>query len=91
MKFEYPQLPELITRGQMVLVHKQILCCKKRHAPPTEVLQKDRKAWMDIDKVMEKWLKEMRQEVRRRRNEFWECKKSTETKGAGWILELAKD
>ena len=76
----------------MVLVNKQILCCKKRQAPPTEVLrQKTKKYGMDINKCMEKPLKEMRQEVRRRQTEFWECRKLTETERSEWIIKLAKD
>ena len=64
----------------MVPVHKQRMCCKKRRSPSTEVLRKKtEKDGMDTDKYLEKPLKEMRQEVRRRRNEFWKCKKLTET------------
>ena len=67
MKFGYAHSPELTTGGQMVLVHKQILDCKMRRAQPTEALQEQTgKYGVDVDKAMEKLLKEMQQEVRRR-------------------------
>ena len=53
--------------------------------------KKTEKYGMDINKYLKKTLKEMRQEVRRRRNEFWECKKLAETERAEWIIKLAKD
>ena len=40
---------------------------------------------------MEKPMKEMTQEIRRRQHEFWECKKIAETERAEWIIKLAKD
>ena len=49
-KFGCTHLPELTTNGQVVLVHKQIIWCKKRQAPPTEALRtKTEKYEMDID------------------------------------------
>ena len=91
-KFGYDRSPELTTKKQMVLVHKQIMCCKKRQTPPTETLcTKTEKYGMDVDAYMEKPMKEIRQEIRRRGNEFWECKKLAETERAEWIIKLAKD
>ena len=46
---------------------------------------------MDINVYMEKLMKETRQEIRRRQNEFWEYKKTAETKRTEWIIKLAKD
>ena len=37
-KFGYAHPPELTPKGQMVLVHKQIMYCKNRQTPPTEAL-----------------------------------------------------
>ena len=36
-------------------------------------------------------MKEMSQEIRRRQNELWECKKTAATERAEWIIKLAKD
>ena len=91
-KFEYACSPELTTKGQLVIVHTQILCCKKRQAPPTEELcTKAEKYRMDIDTYMEEPMKEMRQETRRNQNEFSECKKIATAERAEWIIKLAKD
>ena len=91
-KYGYARSPELTTKGKMVLVQKQIMCSKKRQAPPTEALcTKTEKYGMDIDAYMEKTMTEMRQEIKRRRNEFWECKKTAETERVEWIIRLAKD
>lgn len=46
---------------------------------------------MDIDNYLEKVLKEMRQVIRRRQTEFWECKKLTERERAEWRTKLGKD
>ena len=80
LMFEYAPLQELTTRGQMVLVHKQLLCSKKRHASPTEALHEQTERYrMDINNAIQKPLKEMTQEVRRRQHNFWECRSLAET------------
>ena len=57
-KFGCTRSPELTIRGQMVLVHKEILDCILRCAQPTETLQKRTgKYGMDIVKAIDKPLK----------------------------------
>jgi hypothetical protein len=75
------RLPKLILRGQMVLVQKQILCFKKktRHTNRHTTRERTERYGMEINKEMDKSLKDMRQKVTRRQNKFGECKKSTET------------
>ena len=46
---------------------------------------------MDIDAYIKKPMKEMSQEIRRRRNEFWECKKTAEAEREKSIIKLTED
>ena len=91
-KFGYEWLQELTTKGQPLLIHKNILDCKNRHAPlTTSILKCSEKMNVKPMRILALPTKDIQKEVTRPQKELWTTQKSSAEARIEWLHQIAQD
>ena len=91
-KFGYERLQELTTKGQQLLIHKNILDCKNQHAPlTTSILKCSEKMKVNPMWILALPTKDIQKEVTRPRKELWTTQKSSAEARMEWLHQIAQD
>ena len=91
-KFGYTRSEELTTAGQLLILYKCLLSCKRRRQPlPPGCTKSAKRLDHDITFYDDVSIRTLRKMVRSKRKELWNIQKECEEKRINWIQGLAED
>ena len=91
-KYGYNRSPTLTSSGQLLLIHKHVLDCRRRKAPLTpSILQRCSQHDVSIARLQDMTIPELRREIRTLRQDHWENCKRSEANRSDWLAAVAKD
>ena len=91
-RFGYERSRVLTTKGQLLLIHKNILHCKNRQAPLTpSILRHAEIMHVNPTSILARPTIEIRREVTRLRNDLWTTQKLSAEAQMEWLTQIAQD
>lgn len=90
-KYGYMRSRPLATAGSQFLAARYLLDCKTRGTPPTKrLLTLGERLSIDVNTLLELSERELRQRLRKSRQNLWECQKQCESLRAEWLATEAR-